>query len=204
MTQILQEVALCPVGGLGSILGHPQNKTCSSFTIGTLCSERPPFRDVLDDRDEMQGSTVPVAVDRHVDPGPEDGAVSPSKSLFSDHVAVQGAQGHLSDCLRLSSRVFRLDDLLNGTTLQLFSRVGQEIAQALIDHQPSPVQADVHDSNRRGVECRSVETLALDQVGGAIGYWVHVGPMTIDLPPAGASCAAIVVRKSRYASGLAM
>src|ERR1700730_17350822 len=109
----------------------------------------------------MPGLTVPVAMDRHVDPGPDAAAVSPPKSLFSDHVAVQCARDHLPDGFGLTRPVFGLDELLHGTTLQLYVRVGQEIAQALIDLQPLPVQADVHDSDGRRVECRSVEALAL-------------------------------------------
>ena len=64
--------------------------------------ERPPLRDVLDDRDEMLGLTLGVAMDGHVDPGPHEAAVAPPISLLIDHVAVQRARGHLTERLGLT------------------------------------------------------------------------------------------------------
>jgi hypothetical protein len=51
--------------------------------------------------------------------------------------------------------------------LQLLARASQEIAEALIHPQPLPVQAYAHDPHWRRVERRSIEALALDQVGRA-------------------------------------
>ena len=81
--------------------------------------ERPPFGDVLDDGDEMLGLTLGVAMDGHVDSGPHEGAVPPSITLFIEHVAVTRSRSHLTQCLRLASHFFRLQEFLNGISLQL-------------------------------------------------------------------------------------
>ena len=65
----------------------------------------------------MLGLTLGVAMDRHVDSGPQEAAVSPSISLFIDDVAVQRSRGHLQGCLGLTSHCFRLQECLPGTTL---------------------------------------------------------------------------------------
>ena len=104
-------------------------------------------------------------MDRHVDAGPHEAAVAPPIALLIDHVAVQRALGHPAERIGFARHVVRLRALLDGRFLQLLARVAQEIAEALIDPQPLPVQADVHDPDRRRVERRPVETLAVNQVG---------------------------------------
>ena len=63
---------------------------------------------------------------------------------------------------RLKERPFWPGDLL-----QLLCGVPEEVAEALIDPEPAPVETHVHNPDGRSVERRPVETLALDQVGRA-------------------------------------
>jgi len=116
-------------------------------------------------------------MDGHVDPGPHDAPVPSSILLFIDDVAVQQSCGHLTERLDLASPFFRPHELLSARSLQLLAWVPQEIAEALVDSQPLPVQAHVHDPDWRRIERRPVKTLALGQVGRPRDHLVfkHLG-----------------------------
>ena len=75
--------------------------------------------------------------------------------------------GHLAERLGLAGHLLGLRQLLSGHALELLARVSEQIAEALIDAQPAAVEPDVDDPDRRRVEGRPVEALALDQIGRA-------------------------------------
>ena len=59
--------------------------------------ENPLFRNVLDDRDEMLGLTLCIAMNGDVYPGPHEAAVSPSILFLVDDVAIQRSRGHAAE-----------------------------------------------------------------------------------------------------------
>ena len=138
-------------------MGGARSQLANRVPLGrrpNLRLERPPLGDVIDLRDEILGPSLGVAMDGHADPRPHEAAVSPSISFFIDHVVIPRPGGHLTHRFGFTSHLFRPHVFLNGKGSQLFARVSQQIAEALIDPQPLSIEALVHDPDWR---CVNVE-----------------------------------------------
>ena len=135
--------------------------------LTNLRFEGPALRDVFEDRDEVLRLALAVAMDRHVDARPDEAAVAPTKSSLVDDVPLQLPVGHAAKRRGVAGDVLALHEIAGSHALQVLPRVPEQVAEALIDAEPRPVEAHVEDPDRGRVEGRSVEPLALDQVGRA-------------------------------------